>query len=186
MFRDAQSPADYGAVSLGIGVRDLPDSFGGYAGLALGALQGVLFDALAILRQSAGRVVDEPPMGQPGGDDLPAHRVRQRDIGSDIEPQPHVRPLRGGGPPRVHHEQAAATANPLQHMMEKNRVRLPRVGTPQQDDVRLFYFTIRAGSPARSEYRRQTGDAGGVSSTVAAVDVVAADHRPDKLLGHII
>ena len=65
-------------------------------------------------------------------------------------------------------------------------MRLPRVGTPQQDDVRLFNLLVRAGAPARPKYRRQTGDAGGVSSTVAAIDVVRADHRPDKLLRHII
>ena len=70
--------------------------------------------------------------------------------------------------------------------MEKDRVRLPRVGTPKQNDVRLFNLTVRAGAPARPEYRRQTGDAGGVSSTVATIDMVATDHHPHELLRGII
>src|SRR5215472_2391961 len=70
--------------------------------------------------------------------------------------------------------------------MKEDGVRLPRIGSPQQDDVRLFNLTIRAGAAARPEYRRQTGDAGGVSSTVATIDMVAADHRPHELLRGII
>ena len=70
--------------------------------------------------------------------------------------------------------------------MKEDRVRLPRIGSPQQNDVRLFNLTVRAGAPARPEYRRQTGDAGGVSSTVATVDMVAADHRSHELLRRII
>jgi hypothetical protein len=70
--------------------------------------------------------------------------------------------------------------------MKEDGVRLPRVGSPQQDNVRLFDLTVRAGAPARPEYSRQTGDAGGVSSTVATIDMVAADHRTHELLGRII
>src|SRR5436309_3185362 len=42
---------------------------------------------------------------------------------------------------------------------------------------------VAAGTPlSRSAYRRQPGDAGGVSRPVAAVDVVAADDGPRELL----
>jgi hypothetical protein len=67
-------------------------------------------------------------------------------------------------------------------MMEEDRVRLTRVRSPQQDQLRLFSLLVRAGATARAEYRRQPGDAGRVSRTVAAVDVVAADDAPRKLL----
>jgi hypothetical protein len=56
------------------------------------------------------------------------------------------------------------------------------VRTPQKDDVRLFDFAIGACSASRSENRRQTGDAGSVSSTVATIDVVATDDRARKFL----
>jgi len=70
--------------------------------------------------------------------------------------------------------------------MKEDRMRLPRVRAPQQDDVRFFNLTVRAGAAARPKYRRQTDDARGVSSTVAAVDIIAADHRPDELLRNIV
>jgi|SRR5713226_8907268 len=62
----------------------------------------------------------------------------------------------------------------------------PRVGAPKKNDVRLFHFTVRAGAPSRTEDRRQTGDARGVSSPVATVDVVAADDRADEFLRDVV
>src|ERR1700674_1734741 len=70
--------------------------------------------------------------------------------------------------------------------MKEDRMRVPRVRAPQQDDVRLFNLTVRAGAPARPKYRRQTDDARGVSSAVAAIDIVAADHRPHELLRNVV
>ena len=116
-------------------------------------------------------------VGQAGGNNFAAHGVRQRNIRADVEAQPHVGPLRGTGAARVHHVQFCAVAQPLQQVVEENRVRLPRVRSPQQNHIRLFNLAIRAGAAPRSEYRRQTGDARGVSSAVAAIDVVAAASR---------
>ena len=102
---------------------------------------------VAIGREAAGRIVDKPVMGQTGGDDLPSHGVGERDIGSDVEPQPHVGPLRRRGAPRVHHEQAGAAADALQQVMEEDRMRLPRVGAPKQDDVRFFHLPDTSWCP---------------------------------------
>src|ERR1700739_4610169 len=71
-------------------------------------------------------------------------------------------------------------------MMEKNWMRFPGVRTPEQDDISLFSFTIRAGTAARSENRRQTGDAGGVSSAVTTINIVCPHHRADKFLRRIV
>src|SRR5689334_1856601 len=71
-------------------------------------------------------------------------------------------------------------------MVKENRVRLSRIRSPQQDHVRIFSFTIGTCAAARSEYRRQTGDAWGVSSSVAAIDVVCPHHGADKLLRRIV
>jgi len=65
-------------------------------------------------------------------------------------------------------------------------MRLAGVRTPKQDDVCLFNFAVGACPASRSENRRQTDDAGGVSSAVAAVDVIAADHGAHKFLRHVI
>jgi hypothetical protein len=71
-------------------------------------------------------------------------------------------------------------------MMKKDRVRFPGVGAPKQDDVGIFRFTIRTGAAARPEDRRQTGDAGRVSSSVTAIDIVCPHHGADKLLRRVV
>src|SRR5215831_16324567 len=65
-------------------------------------------------------------------------------------------------------------------------MRLSRIRSPQQDHIRIFGFTIGTCTAARSEYRRQTGDAGGVSSSVATIDVVRSHHGTNKLLRWIV
>src|SRR5579863_9211041 len=76
--------------------------------------------------------------------------------------------------------------NALEHVVEEDRMRSPCVGTPKQDDVRLFDLAVGAGAPARPENRRQTDDAGGVSSTVTAVDIVAAHRHACELLRQVV
>ena len=70
--------------------------------------------------------------------------------------------------------------------MKKDRVRFPGVRSPQQDHVGVFNFTIRTGPAACSEYRRQTGDAGGVSSSVAAINIVRAHDAAGEFLRCVV
>jgi len=70
--------------------------------------------------------------------------------------------------------------------MEKDRVRFPGVGAPKQDHIGIFGFAIRTGTATRSKDRRQTGDAGGVSSSVTAIDIVCPHHGADKFLCRIV
>ena len=72
---------------------------------------------------------------------------------------------------------------PLQHVVEEDRVRLPRVGAPEHQQVGVLSLDVRRGAATRSEHCRQTDDRGSVSSAVAGVDVVAAHHDPRELLG---
>src|SRR3954470_22428924 len=71
-------------------------------------------------------------------------------------------------------------------MMKEDRVRLARVRAPQENDVGLLDLLIGAGSTAGTEDRRQTGDAGSVSSSVAAVDVVGAQRHARQFLRGIV
>src|SRR5690242_3578259 len=70
--------------------------------------------------------------------------------------------------------------------MEENRMRFAGVRAPQQDDVRILDLAVRTCPASRPENRRQTGDARGVSSPVATIDVVAADHRAHEFLGDVV
>ena len=109
-----------------------------------------------------------------------ANGVGQGDIGADIQrshTSPSGRVVRRGS--------IANRRAPLrspQHVVEEDRVRLARIRAPEQDQVGLLDLAVGARAATDPENRRQTGDAGGVSSAVAAVDVVAPDHRARELL----
>src|SRR5262249_34041408 len=60
------------------------------------------------------------------------------------------------------------------------------VRSPQEDDIRLLSLPVGARPAARPEDRRQTDDAGGVSGSVAAVDVVRAENRAREPLGEVV
>ena len=164
----------------------LADGFGGHASLTLSSLERVFLNVRFVCFKSAGGMSDELFVGQSGGDDFAAHRVGQRNVGTHIQAQPDIGPARGAGAPRVDHIKFSPVAHTLQHVMEENRMRFPRVRSPQQDHIGLFNFAIRAGTAARSEYRRQTGDAGGVSSPVAAIDIVAAHDAANEFLRDVV
>ena len=70
--------------------------------------------------------------------------------------------------------------------MKENRMRFPSVRSPQQDHIGIFNFAIRAGPSTRPEYRRQTGDARGMSSPVAAVNVVRAHSAANEFLRGVV
>jgi hypothetical protein len=71
-------------------------------------------------------------------------------------------------------------------MVEKDWMRLARIRSPEDDEVGLLNLFIGAGAAPCAENRRQTGDAGRVSSAVTAINVVAADDQARKLLRHEI
>ena len=57
-------------------------------------------------------------------------------------PEPQVGPLGAGRPPRVDRDQPGTPAHPLQEVVEEDRMRLPGVAAPQEEEVRLLGFTI--------------------------------------------
>jgi hypothetical protein len=93
-----------------------------------------------------------------------------------------MRPRRRARAPWVDDDQSRTVSYRPQNVMKEDRMRLSRIRTPKDDQVRLGDLLIGARAAARSEYRRQTGDAGGVSGAVAAIDVIAANDHPRELL----
>ena len=98
--------------AVGVRVGGLADGRGRDAGHALCALQGPRLDRRPVGLEAARGAADELLVGQPGGDDLAAHRVGQRDVGAHVQAQPQVRPLGGRGPPRVHGDTAGHRCAP--------------------------------------------------------------------------
>ncbi len=60
----------------------------------------------------------------------------------DVEPEPAVRPLGRVRAPRVDRVEPRAVADAAEEVMEEDRMRLPGVAAPQDDQVRLFGLTI--------------------------------------------
>jgi hypothetical protein len=123
-------------------VRQLADGVGGDAGLALGIFEGVALNLGAVGLEVEGRALDELGVGQPGVDDLPADRVGQGDVAPDVQAQPEVRPLGRARPARVDRVQPGAVPDAAQDVVEEDRVRLPGIAAPEDDQVRLLDLTI--------------------------------------------
>src|SRR5262249_43573210 len=110
----------------------------------------------------------------------------QRDVRANIDTEPGVGPFCRTGPARVDDIQLGAVLHALEQMVEENRMGFPGIRSPKQNDVRFFNLAIRTGPAARSENRRQTGDAGGVSSSVTTVDIVSAHDGANELLSDVV
>jgi len=167
-------------------VGQLPDGVRRHAGLVLGIVQGVLLYVLPVGLEAAGRALDKGAVVEPLCDDLPPDRVSQGDVRTDVDTEPEMGPLGGTGTAGVDGEEAGAAADAFKDMVEEDGVGLAGVGAPEDDEVGVFNFLIRAGAASCSENRRQTDDAGGVSGAVAGVDVVGADDLPGELLGEVV
>ena len=135
---DAERPADHAAVGPGERVRRLADHLGGHAGQPLALLERERLDGGRVRLEALGRVVDEGAVAQAGMDDLARHRVRQRDVGADVEPEPAVGPLRRRRAARVDDEEPGAVAHALEQVVEEDRVRLAGVRAPEEDHVGLL------------------------------------------------
>ncbi len=94
--------------------------------------------------------------------------------------------MRGTRTAGIDDEEFRTPAQPSQDVMKENRMGLAGVGAPQNNDIGFFHFAVGTCAASRSENRRQTGDAGGMSSPVATVDVVAPDDGADEFLRDVV
>lgn len=186
MFGDAERPAELGSSGKRVCMRELANERGGHAGRLFRILDRVRFDAFTILVETAGRTRDEIAVLKACGENLTTDGVRQRDVRADVEAEPAVCPSRACRTSRIDDVKLGSVMNAAQNVMKEDRMRLTRVRSPKNDDVGLLDLLVRARSAASPKYRRQTDDAGGVSSSIAAIDVVAADDRTSELLRDIV
>ena len=179
---DPERPADHRAIGSCERMCRLADHVGGDTGQPLTLRERERLDRRGVRAVALRRVVDEGAVCEPGVDDLARHRVRERDVGADVEPEPAIGPLGDELVRRVDDVEAGAIVDALEQVMEEDRMRLARVRAPEQDHVRLLDLGVRGRAAACSEHRRQTDDARCVSGSVAGVDVVRAHHLARELL----
>ena len=97
---DPERPADLRAVRLAEQVRRLVDRIGGNPRHARRLVERPLLDGLAERVVAGRRALDELRVHELRVDELARDRVRERDVGADIEAEPQVRPLRRRGAAR--------------------------------------------------------------------------------------
>ena len=142
VFRDPERPADDGAIRLRVRVRDLLDDLGGHAGDGLAARERPLHHRGLVLLEPGGRSVDERVVLQVVHDDLARDRVRQRDVGADVDAQPQVAPFGRLGPARIHHDHLGSVVDALENVVEEDRMRRTRVRPPQQDEIGVLDLLV--------------------------------------------
>jgi hypothetical protein len=123
-------------------VRELADGVGRYASLAFGVLEGVGLDLGLVGLEVDGRAPDELAVFQAGGDDLACDRVGQGDVAADVEPEPEVGPLRRRRAARIDRDQSGAVPDAAQQVVEEDRVRLPGVAAPEDDQIGLLSLAV--------------------------------------------
>jgi hypothetical protein len=123
-------------------VGQLADRFGRDASLALGVLEGVGRHLVAVGFEVEGRPADELDVGKAGVDDLPPDRVGQGDVAADVEAQPDVGPLGRARPPRVDRVETGAIPDAAQEVVEEDRMGLPGIAAPENDQIGLLSLSI--------------------------------------------
>ncbi len=186
MLGDAERPAELCARRARVGVCEFGDELRRNPGSALCVLEGIWLDGPAILVEVTRCRLDELVVLQPGGENLSADRIGKRDVRSDVETKPTVRPLRARRAARIDDIKLGPVVKPSQDVMKVDRMRLSRVRSPKDDQVGVLGLLVGARAAACPEDRRQTDDARSVSSSIAAIDVVAADDGASELLRDIV
>jgi hypothetical protein len=123
-------------------VGQLADRLGRDARLAFGVGEGVALDLGRVGLEIEGRPADELRGGKAGVDDLAADGVGQGDVAADVEPQPDVCPFGRARPARIDRVEPGAVADAAQEVMEEDRMRLPGIAAPEDDQVRLLGLTV--------------------------------------------
>jgi hypothetical protein len=142
MLGDAEGPADHRPVGVRELMRHLSYDLGGHVGDALSTLERPVRDALGVLLEILGRVRDERVILQVAGDDLPRDRVRQRDVGADVDPEPEIGERRGLGPPWIDDDQLRPSLERPQDVVEEDGVCRAGVRAPQHDEVAVLDLLI--------------------------------------------
>jgi len=123
-------------------VGKVPDGGGRNAGLALRVLQRVRLDPFPVRLESARCTIDKLAIRETGRDDLPPNRVRQGDIAADIEAEPRVGPLGRARPTWVDRVEASPLPDAAEEVVEEDRMRLPGIAAPEDDQIGVLDLTV--------------------------------------------
>jgi len=114
------------------------------------------------------------------------HGVGERNIGTNVYSEPQIGELGRRRSSGIDGEHFGTLRKPLQDVVEIDRVRIPRIRSPQQNKISVFHLGVRRGSATGSKHCRQTDDARCVSSSVTGVNIVRTHSSTHKFLCRVI
>ena len=112
VFGDAEGPEDLALLHRGVGMGHLADRRGGDAGDLGGDLERVRLDGRRELVVARVAWAMNSSFVETGMDDLAGDRIRQCDVGADVDPEPQVGELRRRRAPRVDAVHPAPLSSP--------------------------------------------------------------------------
>src|SRR5215211_8308471 len=186
MLGDAQGPVEDSLIRRGVHAGHFADVISGDARDLLGVLRRVAGDLIPVSLEVLRRPLDELFVVEVFGDDHVSHRVRQGDVRAHVEAEPLVGFLYLIYLSRVHHDHLRAVLYAAAHVVVDDGVALHGVRSPADYEVGVLELLVRGGCSARSERCHQTGDAGGMSSTVTRVYVTVPEDLADEPARQIV
>src|SRR6185295_10218557 len=126
MLGDPERPAELRVLRVSEGVRELANRRRRDSGDTLALLERPRLDRLTERVVAAGRPCDELLVRETRDDDLACDRVRERDVGADVETEPEVGPLCRGRAAGIDDDQLRAAMDRLEHVVKEDRMRVAR------------------------------------------------------------
>src|SRR5829696_5873063 len=183
---DAQGPVEDSLIHRGVHAGDFADVISGYARDLLGVLRRVAGDFILVSLEVFRGPLDEFLVVEVFVDDHVRHRVRQGNVRAHVEAEPLVRFLYLIYLSRIHYDHLCAVLYAAAHVVVDDGVALHGVRSSADYEVGVLELFVRGGCSARSKRCHQTGDAGGMSSTVTRVYVTVPEDLADEPARQIV
>src|SRR5829696_3642409 len=179
---DAQGPVEDSLIHRGVHAGDFADVISGYARDLLGVLRRVAGDFILVSLEVFRGPLDEFLVVEVFVDD----HVRHGNVRAHVEAEPLVRFLYLIYLSRIHYGHLCAVLYAAAHVVVDDGVALHGVRSSADYEVGVLELFVRGGCSARSKRCHQTGDAGGMSSTVTRVYVTVPEDLADEPARQIV
>ena len=174
----AHRPDQAGGLLLGKGLGNAPHLRLWNAGHPLDLVGRPFLDFLADLIHAVDALLDELLVLPAVLEDVPEHPIKHRDVGAGPYPHKVGRVCSRARHPRIDDDHVRAVELlAFQHMLQRHRMRLGRIGAQDQHGLGVADIVEAVGHRAVAPGIGQAGDGGGMADACCVIDVVGAPER---------